>query len=290
MKHYFRVVPAPQKRQGFISSWFSGLSITSWLIFINILIFFILQIIVAVDENLINVLAISGNNLFLNGYFWTLLTSMFMHLSFFHLFVNMLSLFFIGRFLEMLVGRKRYFWLYVLAGIFAGLFFATLSWFFGTSIVGRAIFTDPHTLAVGASGAIFAIAGVLALLTPRNRVYLIAGPLIALIIQAVISIFISSEAVLNVLDLIITIYIFISIFSMISFNPRTSRIAIPIEMPFWLLPIVAIIPLVIIGLFVELPIGNMAHLGGFIAGAFYGIYLRLKYKRKTQAISEYFSK
>jgi len=66
--------------------------------------------------------------------------------------------------------------------------------------------------------------------------------------------------------------------------------ALPLEMPFWILPFVAIIPLVIIGLFFDLPIGNMAHLGGVIAGICYGFYLRIRYKKKTQMIAQYFSK
>ena len=53
-------------------------------------------------------------------------------------------------------------------------------------------------------------------------------------------------------------------------------------MPFWFLPIVAIVPLVIIGLFIELPIGNTAHLGGLIAGFAYGYYLKQKTKRSDE--------
>ena len=58
-------------------------------------------------------------------------------------------------------------------------------------------------------------------------------------------------------------------------------------MPFWLLPLVAIVPLVIIGLFVELPIGNTAHFGGFLAGVVYGFYLRKKYSRKIRMLERY---
>jgi membrane associated rhomboid family serine protease len=70
-----------------------------------------------------------------------------------------------------------------------------------------------------------------------------------------------------------------------------SKFALPIEMPLWLLPIVAIVPLILIELIpgIDLPIGNMAHLGGFLFGAAYGLYLRIKYKKKTALIAEYFS-
>lgn len=295
MKHYFRVYDAPKdspKKRGIISALFSRMNVTGWIIFANVLFFFITLIAMLVfgTDKVTNLIALQPNNLFVNGYWWTLLTSMFMHAGFFHLFVNMFSLFFLGKFLEMLIGKKRFFWLYIISGIFAGLFFAAIAWFFGGSALGAKLFGSAETFAVGASGAIFAIAGVLALLTPRNRVYLISGPLIAIILQVVIESFGLSTALVSFIDIIITIYIFVAIFTMFSFNPRTRAIAVPIAMPFWFLPIAAIVPLFIIGFFVELPIGNMAHLGGFIAGAMYGIYLRLKYKRKTRVISEYFSK
>ena len=39
----------------------------------------------------------------------------------------------------------------------------------------------------------------------------------------------------------------------------------------------------------NLPVGNMAHLGGFLVGVFYGFYLKNRYKNKTRAISKHFS-
>jgi len=287
VEHYFRVSKSPIKQQGFFSSWVSSWDLTSWLILANVLFFIILAVLrgfFSVDE----LLALQPKSLFENGYYWTLITSMFMHANFAHLFVNMFSLFFVGRFLEALIGKKRFFWLYIFSGIFAGLFFAVLSYFFGSTGFGINIFGMPDTYAVGASGALFGIVGVLAFLTPKNKVYLLAGPLMAIIFQAIIVNFISSQGLLSFLDFVVMFYIFISIFSMMSF--RASKIAVPVEMPFWILPFVALIPLIIIGLFVSLPIGNMAHLGGLIAGGAYGLYLRCKYKRKTQLICEYFSR
>ncbi len=289
MRHYFQISNAPIKKRNFLSRWFSGLSVTGWLIALNVFFFAaFLLLALFIGEAATTLFALQADNLFEKGYLWTPLTSMFLHAGLFHLFVNMFSLFFIGRFLEMIIGRKRFFWLYMFSGIFASLFFAGLAYFFGASALGGRIFGAPGDFAVGASGAIFAIAGVLALLTPKNRVYLIAGPLIAIILQSVLSLVINSEIVLNILSIIVTAYIFLAIFSLLSF--RGNKFALPIEMPFWLLPIIAIVPLVVIGFFFKLPIGNMAHLGGFIAGAAYGLYLRLKYKKKTRMISEYFSK
>jgi len=39
----------------------------------------------------------------------------------------------------------------------------------------------------------------------------------------------------------------------------------------------------------NVPIGNMAHLGGLVAGLVYGIYLRKKYKNKIHWLSKHFS-
>ncbi len=298
-KHYFKVQKAkPSITRSLLSVIFSDFGVVNWLIVANIL-FFVLTIFIGIfsglpvngdyENSTFRFLALQPSHLFNDGYFWTLLTSMFMHAGFIHLFVNMLSLYFIGCFLEMIIGKKRFFWLYMLSGIFAGLFFALLSFYFGNSIVGRAIFSDPHTYAVGASGAIFAIAGVLAVLTPKNKVYLIAGPLIAIIIESILWIFIKNPTALGVIDFIINLYVLIAIFSLLSFSYRLRKISLPIKMPFWMIPLAAIVPLVVIGFFVELPIGNMAHLGGFIFGAIYGCYLRLKYKKKTKMLSEQFS-
>jgi membrane associated rhomboid family serine protease len=91
-----------------------------------------------------------------------------MHAGFFHLFLNMLSLLFIGSFVERVIGRKRFFWFYILSGIFAGLFF----------ILSSSIFPgDFDTFAVGASGAIFSLVGLLVLLTPNLPVYVMFIPI-----------------------------------------------------------------------------------------------------------------
>lgn len=278
------------------------LSVTNWLIIMNVVIFFIMYIIISIfgqsmSDKIYALFAIQANSFF-SGYVWTLITSMFMHANFIHLFVNMFSLFFLGNFIERIIGRKRLFWLYIISGIFAGLFFVFLSYFIGSICIiqflggclGAKIFSSPSTMAVGASGAIFALAGLLAVLTPRNRVYLIAGPLIAIIVQAILFAVFPDAVFSSTINAIVMVYILFSLFAMFSFNSSIRKIALPLEMPFWILPFVAIIPLVIIGLFVSLPIGNMAHLGGLIAGIVYALYLKKKYRKKTEMISRVFSK
>ena len=198
---------------------------------------------------------------------WTIITSMFVHLSFFHLFANMFSLFFIGNFLERIIGRLRLFWVYMISGIIGGLFFVTSGFIFSNNISG-----------VGASGAIFGLLGVLAILVPYSRIYLITGPLVVLIFMILFPQF---AALGNILILVM-------IFAMFSFNSRLRAIAIPLEMPMWVLPIVAIVPLIVIGFYIPLPIGNSAHLGGLIVGLAYGFYLRKKFPRKTDLLRKHF--
>jgi len=275
-------------RFNFFDGVFRRFSVTSWLILINVVVYFFMFLFGY--EDVISLFALQPNAFF-SGSVWALLTSMFMHGPPVHLFANMISLFFIGSFVEKLIGRKRYFWLYLLSGLFAGLFYVTLSYFFGVSELGSRIFGNPAEPALGASGAIFALLGLLAVLTPRNKVYLIAGPIIAWVFQFVFANLFPASPFISVLNLFVTFYIIfaiISIISIFSFNSSMMRIAVPIKMSFQILPFVAIVPLVIIGLFVKLPIGNMAHLGGLLAGLGYGFYLKKKYRRKTAMIRSYF--
>ncbi|HEX2108506.1 MAG TPA: rhomboid family intramembrane serine protease [Rubrobacteraceae bacterium] len=79
------------------------------------------------------------------GEVWRLLTSMFLHSGFVHLALNMLSLYFLGSFIEEAFGRGRYLALYLLSGISGGLAYLYFGAFDGA--------------AVGASGAIFGLLG-----------------------------------------------------------------------------------------------------------------------------------
>jgi uncharacterized protein len=169
-------------------------------------------------------------------YFWTFITSMFLHAGVGHLIANMISLVFIGGFIEKLIGKKRFLYLYFIGGFVASLFFVILAGYFGTSELGVRFFGSPNSLAVGASGAIFALGGLLAVLIPRMKV----------------------------------LVFFI----------------IPMQM--WIAMIGLTFFMWLFSASLALPIGNTAHLGGLIVGVIYGVYLKIKYPRKTQMISRYF--
>lgn len=229
------------------------------------------------EEFFLKYIAINPISLFSEFSLWTFITSVLVHGSFFHLAANMFSLFFLGNFLEKLIGSKRFFWVYLISGIFGGIFYVASAYLFG----------NPNISAVGASGAIFGLLGVLAVLTPHSKIYLIVGPLMLLFLQVVLSNFIP-VSFLSAFNLIINILFFVMLFSMFSFNSSFRKFAIPLELKMWVLPIVAIVPLVVVGFFVSLPIGNSAHLGGLVFGLLYGYYLRKKFPNKTRIIRNMF--
>lgn len=269
------------------------LSATSVIVSINVFLFIVFSILMSINKNWILYIGLQPASILQGKYIWTIITSMFVHEPFpniTHILFNMISLFFVGTFLEKILGKKRLVGAYLASGIFAGIVFALLAGLLGDTFIGGKLFGDPSVIGIGASGAIFGLVGVLAVLTPRNKISLIAGPLIAIILEYFLSSAFPNAAFLSALAWILNIYVFASIFLMFSFNPKLSRFAVPIQMPFWLLPIVAIVPLVVIGFFIELPIGNSAHFGGLVAGLAYGFYLRHKFPRKTKMISKMFSK
>ncbi|MEM4271637.1 MAG: rhomboid family intramembrane serine protease [Candidatus Pacearchaeota archaeon] len=267
---------------------FSAMPITWQLILLNLFCFFVSFILWLAYPASIGLSALVPANIIAGKYFWTLVTHMFLHSGFFHLFFNMFTLFYLGSFCERIIGRKRFIRFYLISGVLAGLLAALTAGLFGFGL-GERIFGAPETVMLGASGAIFGIAGILSIITPRKKVYLIAGPLLAIVLQSILEFFFDSSTIFALLNVLIMIYIFISIFSMFSPDERRRKIALPVAMPFWIVPLIAIVPLVVIGLFVPLPIGNVAHFGGLIAGLAYGTYLRMKYANKIRIIERHFS-
>ena len=83
---------------------------------------------------------------------WTLITAMFLHGSFSHLLFNMYALLLFGPLVERKIGKKRFLILYFVAGLVAS--FAALY----------------YPAALGASGAIMGVLGMVIMLFPRMRV------------------------------------------------------------------------------------------------------------------------
>jgi len=94
-----------------------------------------------------------GPAISMNHEYWRLVTAGFLHDGLFHLFVNMISLYFVGSALEPAIGRVNFLAVYfvsLLAGSFGALWFS------------------PGIPTLGASGAIFGIFGAL-IIVARNR-------------------------------------------------------------------------------------------------------------------------
>jgi membrane associated rhomboid family serine protease len=90
-----------------------------------------------------------------DGSYWQVLTSLFTHITVLHIGLNMLSLYFIGPPLEMILGRARYLAVYFIGGVAGS---AAVMLFSGTSEV-----------TYGASGAIFGVMGALLVVGVRAR-------------------------------------------------------------------------------------------------------------------------
>ena len=93
---------------------------------------------------------------------WIIITSMFIHRSLWHLVANMWTLYFFSSMLSSIIGDKRYLAVYFIGGIVGGIFYALIA--------------SPNSIAIGASGAIFALGGALAILRPKISVYVFPIP------------------------------------------------------------------------------------------------------------------
>lgn len=91
------------------------------------------------------------------GELWRLVAYMFLHASLIHLLVNMYSLYILGSSIENFLGRWKFIIIYLVSGICGGLLSAA---------------TGSNTISVGASGAIFGLAGALLYFGYHYRTYL----------------------------------------------------------------------------------------------------------------------
>jgi membrane associated rhomboid family serine protease len=132
--------------------------VTNAIIVINLVIYTILAVLSqSLDINqdvLVNAGAQNTPLIEATGQYWRIFTAMFLHFSIFHVGLNMLSLFFIGRAVEIFYGKWRYLVIYLVSGIVGGI---------------ATFFLEPNALAAGASGAIFGIFGALGVLYLVNR-------------------------------------------------------------------------------------------------------------------------
>jgi len=106
---------------------------------------------------------------------WTIVTNLFIHASLFHIFGNMITLYFFGTYVTKLIGENRFIIIYFLGGLVGNAFYMLLG--------------DPYAIVIGASGAVFAIGGALTMLRPKLRVFVFPIPAPLPLWVAVIGIF-----------------------------------------------------------------------------------------------------
>ena len=123
---------------------------TAILLLLNITVFIVMVLsgLNIVSPTTKELLEIGGNRRFevINGEYWRLLTSIFIHGGYIHLFMNLFGLGLGASLLEDVIGRTKLLLSFVLCGILASL--ASIYW-------------HENTVSVGASGAIFGLYGLI---------------------------------------------------------------------------------------------------------------------------------
>ena len=100
-------------------------------------------------------------------YVWQLGTYLFLHAGFMHILFNMLGLWFFGKDLEDIWGTRRFLQFYFFCGVGAGLFV----------VLGNYLFGDPRVPTIGASGAIYGILLVCAVMWPDRIIIFYIFPI-----------------------------------------------------------------------------------------------------------------
>jgi membrane associated rhomboid family serine protease len=130
------------------------------LIIINIVVYLAINIAAYSGMSIVEYLALSRATVMAEP--WTILTSMFTHMDFMHLLANMITLYFYGSFLNRITGTRTFLWIYFGGGLLSALAVLLLS--------------HPTSFTIGASGAIFALGGALAVLVPMLKVFIFPIP------------------------------------------------------------------------------------------------------------------
>ncbi|MFA5714827.1 MAG: rhomboid family intramembrane serine protease [Candidatus Paceibacterota bacterium] len=107
-------------------------------------------------EYYVGLFGFSSGKLF-DGQFFTVFTSMFLHVNFLHLISNMWFLWVFGSNLEARLGSLKFLAFYLLCGLGAGIVYALAM-------------VNPDTAVIGASGAISGVLGGYLVLFPRSRI------------------------------------------------------------------------------------------------------------------------
>lgn len=128
------------------------------LLILSIIVAYFVEYSLLTSQAVVGLLGFSTLSL-LDGMVWTLVTALYVHASLLHLFGNMLFLFIFGAALEREVGGKRTLGLFFLGGV-------------ATFLIGIPFYPANEYL-IGASAAIFTLAGAIMLINPTRLTIII---------------------------------------------------------------------------------------------------------------------
>jgi membrane associated rhomboid family serine protease len=142
-----------------------NLNVLWFLIALNVVIFIIELVVggypITVNNEVIRFLGLA--RVLLSQQPWTIISSIFVHGGFAHIIFNMISLYFLGSFFLRAAGERSFLAVFFLGGLAGNALYILLA--------------PPNVIGIGASGAIFAIGGALAVLVPRVPVYIFFIPI-----------------------------------------------------------------------------------------------------------------
>lgn len=136
-------------------------SIVTTLIVINV-VTYVLGTLSPTFRDLVYSVGVMQADAVVHGQVWRLVTAQYLHAGMGHLFLNMLALHFLGRPLERMWSPRKFLVIYTLCGLFGNVFY---------TILGARGLIHPLMPAVGASGSIFGLLGIVAVLFPTATVY-----------------------------------------------------------------------------------------------------------------------
>jgi len=158
-----------------------------FLIALNVVIFVIELVIggypIIKNNEVVNEVArfLGLNTALLQDHPFTIISSVFVHGSFWHILFNMVSLYFLGSFLIRAAGERSFLAVFFLGGLAGNLCFILYAHLVDLTLTG-----------FGASGAVFALGGALAVMVPRVPVLIIPIPVpMPLWVAIIILVFIS---------------------------------------------------------------------------------------------------
>lgn len=156
--------------------------VTKMLIIINLVVFAL----TAANGSLLNVFAVYYPTS-PHFHWYQIITHLFTHGGFFHLFFNMYTLFIFGSVVERIIGQKKFLFLYFICGLgavglhFGAMYFEMQSYMDAAALGNQAALYNINAIrmtpTVGASGAIYGLLIAYAMLFPESRMSLIFPPI-----------------------------------------------------------------------------------------------------------------